>query len=177
MLRELARRIDAFQERLGRAVSWLMLAMVLVVFTDVVSRYAFNQSSVFTQELEWWLFGMVYLLAAGYTMLHNEHVRVDIVYSKLSPRRQAWVDFVLIFVMLFPSCLLILYTTWPFLKASWLVNEGSPDPGGIPGRWILKSVIVLGFVLLFLQGVSEAIKNFYWAMGWEEPQRRVQEIH
>ncbi len=177
MLRELARRIDAFQERLGRAVSWLMLAMVLVVFTDVVSRYAFNRSSVFTQELEWWLFGMVYLLAAGYTMLHNEHVRVDIVYSKLSPRRQAWVDFALIFVMLFPSCLLILYTTWPFLKASWLVNEGSPDPGGIPGRWILKSVIVLGFVLLFVQGVSEAIKNFYWAMGWEERQRRVQEIH
>ncbi len=177
MLRELARRIDAFQERLGRAVSWLMLAMVLVVFTDVVSRYAFNRSSVFTQELEWWLFGMVYLLAAGYTMLHNEHVRVDIVYSKLSPRRQAWVDLALIFVMLFPSCLLILYTTWPFLKASWLVNEGSPDPGGIPGRWILKSVIVLGFVLLFVQGVSEAIKNFYWAMGWEERQRRVQEIH
>jgi TRAP-type mannitol/chloroaromatic compound transport system permease small subunit len=177
MLRELARRIDAFQERLGRAVSWLMLAMVLVVFTDVVLRYAFNRSSVFTQELEWWLFGMVYLLAAGYTMLHNEHVRVDIVYSKLSPRRQAWVDFFLIFVMLFPSCLLILYTTWPFLKASWLVNEGSPDPGGIPGRWILKSVIVLGFVLLFMQGVSEAIKNFYWAMGWEERQRRAQEIH
>lgn len=176
-MRELARRIDAFQEHVGRGVSWLMLAMVLVVFADVVNRYAFNSSYVFMQELEWWLFGFVYLMAAGYTMLYNEHVRVDIVYSRLSPRRKAWVDFILLFVMFFPSCLLIIYTTWPFLKASWLVNEGSPDPGGIPSRWLLKAVIILGFVLLILQGISQAIKNFYWAMGWEEPEQRAQEIH
>lgn len=176
-MRELARRIDAFQEHVGRGVSWLMLAMVLVVFADVVNRYAFNSSYVFMQELEWWLFGFVYLMAAGYTMLYNEHVRVDIVYSKLSPRRKAWVDFILLFVMFFPSCLLIIYTTWPFLKASWLVNEGSPDPGGIPSRWLLKAVIIIGFVLLILQGISQAIKNFYWAMGWEEPEQRAQEIH
>ncbi len=176
-MRELARRIDAFQEHVGRGVSWLMLAMVLVVFADVVNRYAFNSSYVFMQELEWWLFGFVYLMAAGYTMLYNEHVRVDIVYSRLSPRRKAWVDFILLFVMFFPSCLLIIYTTWPFLKASWLVNEGSPDPGGIPSRWLLKAVIIIGFVLLILQGISQAIKNFYWAMGWEEPEQRAQEIH
>ena len=177
MLRQLARRIDAFQERVGRGVSWLMLAMVVVVFYDVISRYLFNRSTVFVQELEWWLFGMVYLLAAGYTMLHNEHVRVDILYSKWSPRKQAWADFILLFVMFFPACLLIIYTTWPFLKASWLVNEGSPDPGGIPSRWLLKSVIIIGFVLLILQGISQAIKNFYWAMGWEERPSRVAEVH
>jgi TRAP-type mannitol/chloroaromatic compound transport system permease small subunit len=168
-LRRLAKKIDAFQDRFGRAVSWLMLGMVLVVFTDVVLRYAFNMSSVFTQELEWHLFGIVYLLAAGYTMLYDEHVRVDIMYSRLSPRRKAWFDFVLLFVFFFPACLLIVITSWPFVKLSWTLGEGSPDPGGIPARWALKSVIILGFLILMLQGVSQAIKTFHVAMGWEDP--------
>lgn len=177
MLRELARKIDAFHERWGNGVSWLMFGMVAVVFGDVIFRYLFNRSWVFIQELEWHLFGVVYLLAAGYTMLHDEHVRVDIWYAKQSPRKKAWVDFILLFVMFFPSCILIVYTTWPFLKHSFAVNEGSPDPGGIPGRWVLKSVIIIGFLLLILQGISQAIKNFYWGMGWEERERRAPEIH
>ena len=101
-MRELARRIDRFQERFGRGVSWLSLGMVLVVFADVVSRYLFRYTSGGMQELEWYLFGTLYLLAAGYTLLHDEHVRVDIVYSKLSPRRRAWLDFVLFWVVLLP---------------------------------------------------------------------------
>ena len=176
-MRELARWIDVFQERFGRAVSWLMFGMVVVVFGDVIFRYLFNRSWVFVQELEWHLFGLVYLLAAGYTMLHDEHVRVDIVYSKLRPRNKAWFDFVLLFVFFFPSCLLIIYTTWPFVQHSFAVYEGSPDPGGIPARWALKSVIIIAFLLLILQGISQAIKNFYWAMGWEEREQRTQEIH
>ncbi len=176
-MRELARRIDWFQERVGRFTAWLMFAMVAVVFVDVVFRYLFSKSSVFTQELEWHLFGVVYLLAAGYTFLYDEHVRVDILYARLSPRGKAWVDFVLIFVMLVPTCLLVMYTSIPFVRNSFVTNEGSPDPGGIPVRWALKSVIIIGFALLLLQGVSEAIKRFYWAMGWETPEKRVQEIH
>lgn len=177
MLRELARKIDAFQERFGSGVSWLMFGMVVVVFSDVIFRYVFNRSWVFVQELEWHLFGLVYLLAAGYTMLYDEHVRIDVLYSKWSPRKKAWVDFVLLFVMFFPSAILVVYTTWPFVKHAWGVNEGSPDPGGLPARWAYKGVIIIGFVLLMLQGVSQAIKNFYWAMGWEDRDQRVQEIH
>ena len=177
MLRQLARRIDAFQERFGQAVSWLMFAMVVVVFGDVVSRYLFNKSSVFTQELEWHLFGLVYLLAAGYTMLHDEHVRIDIVYSKWSPRRKAAMDFTMLFVMYLPSAVMILSATIPFVKHSFAVNEGSPDPGGIPFRWAYKSVIIVGFLLLTLQAVAQAIKNFYWMMGWEAREERVPEIH
>ena len=173
MLRELASKIDAFQERWGRGVSWLMFGMVVVVFGDVIFRYAFNRSWVWVQELEWHLFGLVYLLAAGYTMLHNEHVRVDIFYAKLPPRRRAWLDFVLLFVFFFPSCFLVIYTTWPFVRNSFLVNEGSPDPGGIPARWVMKSVIIVGFVLLFLQGISQAIKNFYRAMAWEDSEGKL----
>ena len=177
MLRELARKIDLFQERWGRGVSWLMFLMVVVVFGDVIFRYAFSRSWVFIQELEWHLFGIIYLLAAGYTLLHNEHVRVDIVYSRLSSRKKAWLDFILLFVFFFPSCFLVIYTTWPFVRNSFAVNEGSPDPGGIPARWALKSVIIIGFALLVLQGVSQAIKCFYWAMGWEEPGERAKETH
>ena len=176
-MRELARRIDRFQEWFGRGVSWLSLAMVLVVFGDVISRYAFRTTHGGIQELEWYLFGTLYLLAAGYTLLHDEHVRVDIMYSKLSPRRRAVVDFVLFCVFFFPSCLLVIYTAWPFVRNSWSVWEGSPDPGGLPLRWLLKSMIIVGFVLLLLQGVSQTIKSFYWAMGWESPPRPPAEVH
>lgn len=176
-IRRLARRIDAWQDAFGRALSWLMLAMVLVVFSDVVLRYAFNLTSVFTQELEWYLFAITYLLGAGYVMLHDEHVRVDIVYSRLPPRRKARLDFILLFVFFFPSCLLIVYTTWPFFRNAYMVLEGSPDPGGIPARWALKSVIIIAFVILMIQGVSQAVKNFYVWRGWEEPVSRLKEIH
>jgi TRAP-type mannitol/chloroaromatic compound transport system permease small subunit len=176
-MRELARRIDAWQDRFGRGVSWLSLVMVVVVFEDVLSRYLFRTTFVFMQELEWYLFGTLYLLAAGHTLLHDEHVRVDIVYSKLSPRRKAWLDFILLWVFFFPSCLLVIVTAWPFVRNAWSVWEGSPDPGGIPARWALKSMIIVGFGCLLLQGVSQAIKNFYWAMGWEAPERRVPEVH
>ena len=169
MLRELARKIDAIQEGFGRAVSWLTVLMVAVVFGDVVMRYTMRRTYVFTQELEWYLFGIIYLLAAGYTLLHDEHVRVDIVYSKLSPTRKAWLDFILLLVFFFPSCLLIVYTSWPFVRNSWSVWESSPDPGGIPARWALKSVIIIGFVILILQGLSELIKRFHIARGWERP--------
>jgi TRAP-type mannitol/chloroaromatic compound transport system permease small subunit len=176
-MRELARRIDTWQERFGRAVSWLSLLMILVVFGDVLMRYLFRMTYVATQELEWYLFGTLYLLAAGYTLLHDEHVRVDIVYSKLTPRTRARLNFVLFWVFFFPSCLLVIYTAWPFVRNSWAVWEGSPDPGGIRGRWALKSMIIVGFVLLFLQGISETIKAFYRARGWEPADEAPKEVH
>jgi TRAP-type mannitol/chloroaromatic compound transport system permease small subunit len=176
VLRELARKVDAIQEQFGRAVSWLTTLMVAVVFVDVIMRYTLNLTYVFTQELEWYLFGAVYLLAAGYTLLHNEHVRVDIVYSKLPPKRRAWFDFILFLVFFFPSCLMVVYTSWPFVRNSWSVWESSPDPGGIPARWALKSVIIVGFVILMIQGLSEVIKRFYVARGWEQPATGVKEI-
>ena len=175
-LRELARKIDAFQDRLGRGVSWIMLLMVLVVFTDVIMRYAFRKSWVFTQELEWHLFGLVYLLGAGYTMLYDEHVRVDIVYSRWPPRKRAWFDFVLYFVFFYPSAIMVMSTAWPFVRDSYRVLEGSPDPGGVPFRFLLKSVIIVGFAILTLQAISQTIKNFFVGMGWEQPEVREKDI-
>jgi TRAP-type mannitol/chloroaromatic compound transport system permease small subunit len=172
MLREVARRIDAAQERFGNGLSWLMLGLVLVVFGDVLFRYLLNRTYVFVQELEWYLFAIIYLMAAGYTLLHDEHVRVDILYSRLLPRTRAWFDFVLLLVFFFPSCLMVVYTTWPFFWNSYKVLEGSPDPGGIPARWALKAVIILAFVVLIIQGVSQAIKSLWVARGWEAPALR-----
>ena len=176
MLRELARKIDRFQDALGRGLAWLMLAMVLTVFFDVVSRYLFARTYVFTQELEWYIFAVAYLMAGGYVMLWDEHVRVDIMYSRMSPRQKAWIDFILLFVFFFPSALLVIYTTWPFFRNAWTVYEGSPDPGGIPARWALKGVIIVAFSIMVIQGVAEAIKRFYWAMGWEQPEARTREL-
>jgi TRAP-type mannitol/chloroaromatic compound transport system permease small subunit len=177
LLRELARKIDAAQDWFGRALSWLMLVMVLVVFTDVVMRYLFQRTYVFTQEFEWYLFAFTYLMGGGYVMLWDEHVRVDIVYSRLQPRTRAWINFVLGFVFFFPSVFLVIYTTWPFFRNSLAVWEGSPDPGGIPLRWALKGVIILAFAILTIQGISQAIKSYYVARGWEEPESRVKEVH
>jgi len=177
VLRNIARKIDALDDRFGRAVSWIMLFMVLVVFMDVVLRYVFRTTTVWLQELEWHLFGIVYMLAAGYTMLYNEHVRVDIVYSKWSVRKKAWSDFILYLLFFYPSAIMIVWTSIPFVRNSFHVYEGSPDPGGIPLRFLLKSVIIVGFVILMIQAFSQTVKNFFWAMGWEEPEVRVKEIH
>ena len=177
MLRELARKIDRVQDSFGRGLAWLVLLMVLVVFGDVVMRYAIQRTYVFTQELEWYLFAITYLLGGGYVMLWDEHVRVDIFYSRLSPRAKAWSDFVLLFVFFYPSCFLVMYTTWPFFRNSLAVWEGSPDPGGIPARWALKSVIIIAFAVMGIQGFSEAVKRFYVAMGWEAPPGRQKEVH
>ena len=176
-LRNIARKIDALDERFGRFVSWIMLAMVLVVFTDVVLRYTFRTSTVWLQELEWHLFGITYMLGAGYTMLYDEHVRVDILYSGWSRRKKAWFDFILYLVFFYPSAIMIIWTAIPFVRDSYRVFEGSPDPGGIPLRFLLKSVIIVGFAILMVQAFSQTVKNFFWAMGWEEPEVRAKEIH
>jgi TRAP-type mannitol/chloroaromatic compound transport system permease small subunit len=177
MLRELARKIDRAQDAFGRALAWVILLMVLVVFTDVLMRYLLQTTYVWTQELEWYLFAISYLMAAGYVMLWDEHVRVDIVYSRLSPRGKAWLDFILLWVFFFPSVLMVMYTTWPFFRNSLAVMEGSPDPGGIPLRWALKGVIIVAFGVLTIQGISQAIKTYYVARGWEEPESRLKEVH
>jgi TRAP-type mannitol/chloroaromatic compound transport system permease small subunit len=154
-----------------------MLVMVLVVFSDVILRYVLSRTWVFTQELEWYIFAVAYLMGAGYVMLWDEHVRVDIVYSRLAPRQKAVIDFVLLWIFFFPSCLLIVYTTWPFFRNAVMVLEGSPDPGGIPARWALNGVIIVAFSILIVQGISQVIKNFYVLRGWEEPETRAKEVH
>ena len=152
--------IDRLNELVGRGVRVLTLLLVAVTTFDVLMRYVFRISFVFVQELEWHVFAVLFLVAAGYTHLRGDHVRVDIFYARMPPRQRAWIDLVCGVVFLFPTCFLLIVTSIPFIRQSLFVLEGSPDPGGLPGRYLLKMAIPVGFVLLGLQGISELIKNF-----------------
>lgn len=167
ILKGLCRWIDALNEWVGRGVAWVTLLMVLVVFVDVVMRYLFNTSFVFTQELEWHLFGFVFLTGAGYTLLHDGHVRVDIFYQRLSPKGKAWINLIGVLLFLIPGCIMVISTSCQFVEHSYSVLEGSPDPGGIPGRFILKSAIPVGFTLIILQGISLGLKSFLFLTGYD----------
>jgi len=154
-----SRAIDRVNDWVGRGFRLLTLLMVLVTTVDVLMRYAFHTSYVLVQELEWHLFAILFLVAAGYTHLKGDHVRVDIFYARMSPRAKAMIDLAGSLVFLFPTCFLLVWTSFPFIRASVGVLEGSPDPGGLPGRYLLKMAIPVGFMLLGLQGVSELVKN------------------
>lgn len=159
LFQTIAAKIDACNEWVGRLVSWVVVLLVAVVFIDVVMRYAANTSFVFTQELEWHLFGFIFLMGAGYTLLYDQHVRVDVVYQRLSERGQAWINVLGCLFFLFPGAILIIYTSFGFAREAFVFMEGSPDPGGIPFRFIIKSCVPLGFLLLLFQGVSMFIRN------------------
>ena len=155
----IAAKIDACNDWIGRLVSWVVVLLVAVVFIDVVMRYAVNTSFVFTQELEWHLFGFIFLMGAGYTLLFDQHVRVDVVYQRLSDRGQAWINVLGCIFLLFPGTVLIISTSFGFAWEAFFFMEGSPNPGGIPLRFIIKSCVPLGFALLLFQGVSMFIRN------------------
>jgi len=159
--------VDFVNEWMGRLVGWVTLGLVLVVFTDVVMRYLFNTSYVFTQELEWHLFGFIFLIGAGYTLLHDGHVRVDIIYQRLGARGQAWINLIGVIFFLLPGCIMVIITSWKFMYSSWSIMEGSADPGGIPFRFLLKGTITAGFILLTLQGLSLGIHSLFQLLGRE----------
>ncbi len=153
--------IDTFTETSGKAVSWLVLAMVVLIGYDVAMRYLFQQGSVAMQELEWHLFALLFLLGGAYTLKHDDHVRVDILFKSrfVSDRGRAWINILGTLLFLFPFCLLILITSWPFVENAFYYNEGSPDPGGLPYRFILKAAILLGFLMIMLQGLADLLKH------------------
>ncbi len=157
-LLSLSRSIDALNERIGRLTIWLVLAATLVSAGNAVVRYGLNTSSNAWLEIQWYLFGLIFLLGAGYTLKHNGHVRIDVIYGRLGPRARAWVDLLGGVLFLLPMSGLIAWLGWEFFLASYEVNEGSPDAGGLL-RWPIKLAVPLGFALLWLQGVSEVIKR------------------
>lgn len=167
LLKKFCSIVDTTNEWIGKGVSWVTLLLVLVVFVDVVMRYLFKTSFVFTQELEWHLFGFIFLMGAGYTLLHDGHVRVDIIYQQLGIKNRAWVNFIGVIFFLIPGCTLVIVTSWKFVSNSFGMMEGSPDPGGIPFRFIIKGAISVGYVLLLLQGLSMGVHSLLQIMGIE----------
>ncbi len=164
ILLKLSGLIDATNESIGKLVSWLILAMALVSSGNALFRYVFKSSSNGWFELQWYLFSAVFLLCAGYTLLKNEHIRIDVVLSRFSKRTQAWVDVFGFIVFLFPMAILILILSWPIFMNAYTHHEMSSDVGGLI-RWPAKLLIPVGFFLLTLQGVSELIKRIAFLMG------------
>ena len=153
--------LDSLAETVGRMVSWLVLLLVLLIGYDVIMRYLFQQGSVALQELEWHLFALLFLFGAAYTQKHDGHVRVDILYRSrlVSGRGRALIDLAGTLLLLIPFCLLVIYSSWPFVESAWQHGESSPDPGGLPLRWLIKATIPAGFALLLLQGLADALKS------------------
>lgn len=166
-LERLACAIDAFNEWSGRLVAWLVLAMVLIICWDVAMRYLFQSGSIMLQELQWHLFSLVFLLGAAYTLRHDGHVRVDVFLRsrRIGPRGRAAVDLFGTALFLVPFCVLVIHGSLPFVENSYRFGEGSPDPGGLSHRFLLKAAIPLGFALLLLQGLALMIRSAQVLLG------------
>ena len=159
-----ARFIDDVNMRIGKAVAWLGLAAVIVCTGNAVARYAFNVGSNAWLELQWYFNSAVFLLVAAYALRRNDHVRIDVLNNKLSPKAQAWIDIVGGLFFLLPTVVIIGWLSWPSLVNSYAIDEYSSDPGGLL-RWPVRILIPVAFGLLGLQGISEVIKRFAFLKG------------
>lgn len=160
----LARVIDRVNELIGKIFAWAILAAILVSAGNAIVRKTFNVSSNAWLELQWYLFGAAFLLAAAYTLKQNEHIRVDIVYGMWSRRTQHWIDLFGHVFFLMPFVLLMIYYFWPYFLLSYRNGETSSSAGGLL-IWPAKSLLLIGFVMLGLQGLSEIIKKIGVMMG------------
>jgi TRAP-type mannitol/chloroaromatic compound transport system permease small subunit len=159
------RAVDALNEGVGRVAAWLTLATVLICAVVVVMRYAFSTGFIWLQELFVWTYACVFMLGAGYTLLHGGHVRVDIFYARMGPRARAIVDLFGAFVFLLPWVALTAWTSMPYVRASWRLSEESAQTGGMPGLYLLKSVLLVFCVLLGLQGLAMAGRSMLTLAG------------
>jgi TRAP-type mannitol/chloroaromatic compound transport system permease small subunit len=159
-MKSFIKTIDNLNEKIGTAVSWLTIVLVLITCYDVTVRYVFEESSAAFQEIEWHLFAIIFLASAAYTLKIEGHVRVDLFYSKFSIRNKALVDFIGSVLFLIPFSLLVIWSSKNFVINSFIMKETSPDAGGLPARYILKAFIPISFFLLFLQGVALTLKSY-----------------
>ncbi len=156
--------VDKLNEKLAGIANWLVLLSCFISAGNAFSRYAFSISSNAWLEIQWYMFGAMVMLGASYTLKRNEHVRVDIVYTNVSTRRQIWIDIFGAVLFLLPATLIMCYLSWPIFYNSWTEGEISGNAGGLV-RWPVKIFLPLGFALLSLQGISELIKRIAMLTG------------
>ncbi|QRQ88122.1 TRAP transporter small permease subunit [Cupriavidus oxalaticus] len=164
LLMRISRLIDAVNEFIGQWAKWLILLAVLVCAGNAIVRYTFSISSNAWLELQWYMFAGVFLLGAPYTLMRDEHVRIDVIAGRFSERTQVWIDIFGILLFMLPISLIILWLSIPYFWLSYAGHEMSGNAGGLI-RWPAKFLIVAGFFLLILQGLSELIKRFAYLKG------------
>ena len=157
---------DQINEWIGSfIVTSAVFLFILVIFSNVILRYVFNTSFVFMAELEWHVFAFIFLMGAGYTLLHDGHVRVDIFYSMMDRKKQALINLLGVIFFLIPSCYLVLTTTIPWVIVAYEVGEVSINPGGIPARFLLKATLPAGYFLMLIQGILLCVKSAFILLG------------
>ncbi|HMM53451.1 MAG TPA: TRAP transporter small permease subunit [Candidatus Desulfobacillus sp.] len=173
-LLRIARRIDAFSDRLGRALIWLVLAAAVISAINATVRKLFNTSSNAFLEIQWYLYAAIFLLGAGYTLLHQGHVKIDVILGRFSRRAQVRVEIFGLLCFLLPFVVAVIAEIWPILANAYVSGEMSESPGGLI-RWPVYALVPLGFGLLGLQGLSELIKRIGFLRGrCEDPGRPAQ---
>ncbi|VAX14307.1 TRAP dicarboxylate transporter, DctQ subunit, unknown substrate 6 [hydrothermal vent metagenome] len=163
--RRLIDSIDYFSELTGRGVAWLTLAMVLLTFLIVILRYGFDSGSIALQESVTWLHATVFMLGASYALKRDSHVRVDIFYQKFSPRGRALVDLLGSLLLLLPVCLFIFLASWDYVLEAWKIGESSAETGGLPGLYLLKSLLLIMPSLLILQALAHSLRAWLILRG------------
>ncbi len=163
-LLKLSGLIDRLNTAIGRTVYWLVLVVALVSAGNALVRYTFNYSSNAWLEIQWYLFSAIFLLCAGYTLLNNEHIRIDVIAGRFSRKTQTWIEIIGGLFFLLPMACLIMWLSWPIFINALLSGEQSSDAGGLI-RWPARALIPAGFFLLALQGISETIKRIAFLMG------------
>jgi len=171
-LRRFSAAIDSLNDRIGTTIRWLALIMVLVGAFNAIARYATRYTGVALSsnaylDLQWYFFSLIFLLGAAYGLNRDVHVRVDVLYARLSRKARAGIDLVGTALFLLPFSLLMLWVSWPAVRNSWSIREASPDPGGLP-RYPIKAVILVSFVLLVLQGASQIVKQIEVLRGGDD---------
>lgn len=170
-LRRLAGWVDALNDWIGAAVHWLVLLMVLLGAGSALARYASRRLGLALNltplmEAQWYLFSAVFLLGAAYALRHDVHVRVDVVFERLGAKARAWIDLLGTVLFLVPFTVLMLWVSFPAVRASWQIREASPDPGGLP-RYPVKALILVSFALLLLQALSQIVGHVDRVRGRE----------
>ena len=162
-LRRMADAVDRLNDGIGRVVTWLSLFMILFGAYNAVARWAtrlvgVNLSTNAFNELQWYAFATIFLMGAAWGLRHDVHVRVDVVYERLGPRTQAWINLLGTALFLLPFCVLMVWVSWPAVSRSFAIREMSPDPGGLP-RWPIKGMLLVSFALLFVQGLAVIVRQ------------------
>ena len=157
-MKKIINLLNFISEKTGTIVSWIAVVLAVIIGVDVIIRYVFQFTFIWMIETEIYLFGMLFLLASGYTFAFDKHVRVDVFYTKFSEKRKAWIDLLGGALLLIPWCYVVIVTSWYYGLASFQMGEGSPQPGGLPALYVLKFCITLGFVFLLIQGASQMLK-------------------
>lgn len=166
--RKLAQGIDRLNAFFGKSVSWLSFALVIIICVDVILRYALNMTRIWVIELETYAFSLLFLLGGAWTWQSDDHVRVDVFYSRLSPQGKRWIDLLGTLLFLFPWTWILMQVGLQFFYESWKIGESSSQSGGLPAIYIIKFFMLLGFVLLFLQGISHCIQLL---LNWNKENR------